>query len=75
MRQFRTYGSVRGAAGNRWPYRDPLFSSTIARSAAKPRLISELPIRQLTVLGNQLGVYFLSELPIRQLTWKCCASW
>jgi len=26
MRQFRTYGSVRGAAGNRWPYRDPLFA-------------------------------------------------
>ena len=24
MRQFRTYGSVRGVLGNRHPYRDPL---------------------------------------------------
>ena len=23
MRQFRTYGSVRGVSGNRHPYRDP----------------------------------------------------
>ncbi len=27
MRQFRTYGSVRGAEGNLRPYRDPWFPS------------------------------------------------
>jgi len=35
MREFRTYGSVRGAPGNRRPYRD--------RCGDSPRFVSELP--------------------------------
>jgi hypothetical protein len=31
---FRTYGSVRGAAGNLWPYRDPLLFPGVAYLAA-----------------------------------------
>jgi len=42
MRQFRTYGSARGAAGNRWPYRDPLSfrPSPVVSSLSRPPIIS-----------------------------------
>jgi len=40
MRQFRTYGSVRGAAGNRCPYRNhhclPMFVLRLTPSPALP---------------------------------------
>ena len=30
MRESRSYGSVRGVAGNRYPYRDPLFALLVS---------------------------------------------
>lgn len=52
MRQFRTYGSVRGAAGNRWPYRDPLFI---------PSDWNPLRTVKITLLIQLLRVCFLRE--------------
>ena len=39
MREIRSYGSVRGVAGNRYPYRDSLFRT--CRWRAKRRKVPE----------------------------------
>jgi hypothetical protein len=43
MRESRTYGSARGATGNRRPYRDPHWAFTLLalRQSASPALHHE----------------------------------
>ena len=73
MRQFRTYGSVRGAAGNRWPYRAPpnvvvdhaknAKSSFRDREQCVPMLDHPSHFRYvLCVTAKDVGIFSLSIL-------------
>ena len=53
MREFRTYGSVRGAVSNDRPYRDSLYFAAPPRTGA-----DSLPRRPRLVAGDLVGYVF-----------------